>query len=256
MQGKYLSAAFLAFIGFGIARAAEIATTSQTQTQIRNASEALSQTTTFKALGLTAADVAKYNATMQGPRANWSEDDSPLMVLGITADSDADQTRFAELYVQEERRRNAAIFAFSRKVNAVWGARYGNEPMFTLPVSGAQQSPVPILAAGDRAIVVLDLQAECRLCVQAITNVQALGRLNGLTGVDVYFVNGSYDQIVEYGRARGIQPADVSAKRITLNVATSAILAQFSLSPAGLPAAFKRSRNTMARIALTDLAGM
>ncbi len=256
MQVKTLVASLLGFIAIGIACAADVATTTQTQTQIRNAAELQSQASTFKALGLTASDVAKYNATMQGPRANWSEDSSPLMVLGITAESEADQARFAELYVQEERRRNAAIFAFSRKVNAVWNQRYANEPMFTPPVSGAQQSPLPLLAAGDRAIVVLELQADCPLCVQAITNVQALGRLNGQTGVDVYFVGGTYEQIVAYGRARGIQPADVAAKRITLNVATPAILAQFSLSGASLPAAFKRSRNTLARIALTDLAGI
>lgn len=216
-----------------------------------------SELVTLKALGLSEADWTRYQSVLVGPQANWSTDKDPLLVLGITASTAAERTRFAELYVEADRKRNAAILEFSRSVQKVWLTKYASEPLFTTPAQNGQlpASPVPLLTSTDRVILVLDAAKECAPCVQAFGNVQRLGRANGGTGVDIYFVNATYEQMVEYGKARGILREDVSAKRVTLNHATPQVLAQLQVIPTATPAVFKRSPAGITRIALTALLG-
>lgn len=209
---------------------------------------------TFKALGLTEADWTRYQSVLVGPQANWSSDKDPLLVLGITAITAAERTRYAELYVEADRKRNAAILEFSRSVQKVWLTKYATEPLFTVP-GQPSSSPVPMLTASDRVILVIDAAKDCPTCTQVFENVQRLGRQNGGTGIDIYFVASTFDQMVAYGKARGILRTDVSAKRVTLNAATPEVLAKLQVVPGAIPAAFKRTPTEITRISLTSLLG-
>lgn len=214
----------------------------------------------FKALGLTESDYRRYQTILTGPRGSWSEDKDPLMVLGITADTDAERTRYANVYVENDRKRNTAILDFTRATQRVWLEKYANEPLFTVP-GAALTSPVPLLTASDRVILVIDASKDCPSCIAAFENVQRLGRSNGGTGsggaggtgIDIYFVANSYEQMVAFGRARGMTPTDVAAKRVTLNQATPAILKQLQVT--GVPAAFKRTAAGITRIDIASLLG-
>lgn len=225
----------------------------------------------FKALGLTESDYRRYQTILTGARGNWSEDKDPIMVLGVTADTETERTRYANVYVENDRKRNAAILEFTRATQRVWLEKYANEPLFTVP--GAASSPVPLLTANDRVILVIDASKDCPSCIAAFENVQRLGRANGGTGaegvalggtgangaalggtgIDIYFVASNYEQMVAFGRARGMTPADVSAKRVTLNQATPAILTQLQVT--AVPAAFKRTAAGITRIDMASLLG-
>ena len=213
---------------------------------------AASELAKFKALGLTESDYSRYQTILAGPRGNWSEDKDPIMVLGVTADSEAERTRYANVYVENDRKRNTAILEFTRATQRVWLTKYANEPLFTVP-GAASSSPVPLLTASDRVILVIDASKDCPSCIAAFENVQRLGRANGGTGIDIYFVANSYDQMVAFGRARGMTPPDVAAKRVTLNQATPAILTQLQVT--AVPAAFKRTATGITRIDIASLLG-
>ena len=223
-------------------------------TPTTHAAVSASEMSTLRALGLTETDWRRYQSVLNGPQAGWSVDKDPLLVLGITATSASERAHFAELYVEADRKRTQAIFEFERAVQQVWKTRYGSEPLFAVP--GQSISPVPLLAQNDRVVLVMDLAQSCEQCAEAIKLVQrGESRSNESWGggVDVYFANASFEQMVAYGRALGIRREEVSAKRITLNQATPAILTQLGLSANALPAAFKRTAQGIVPIPLNAL---
>jgi integrating conjugative element protein (TIGR03759 family) len=240
---------FLALTGGAFAQQSTSVSSTSTVTPRIDSGRTQSELSTFQALGLTETDLTRYHSVLQGPRANWSEDKDPLMVLGITAETDAERKRYAQLYVVNDRKRNDAIFAFTRSVQNVWLEHYPNEPLFMVPSQAA--SVAPLLTATDRVILVFDANKACAQCIAAFERVQRLGRSNGGTGIDLYFVGNTFDQMVAFGRARGITKEDVSAKRVTLNQATPEIMAQLRVTDT--PAAFKRSLSNIVRIELASL---
>ena len=197
-----------------------------------------SERTTITTLGLTTSDWARFKEISATPLATWySADQDPIMVLGITAKSESERQRFAALYVEADRRRTQAQLEFSRAVGKVWQTKYGQEKLFAYTPE-TTSSPVPLLAAQDRVILVFDANAPCPMCAEAITTVQAIGKSNGSTGLDLYFTNSTREQVVAYGKAMGLTQEEVSTKRITLNMATSEIMA--TLEVTRIPAAFRR----------------
>lgn len=223
-------------------------------TPTTHAAVSASEMSTLRALGLTEQEWKRYQAVLNGPQAGWSVDKDPLLVLGITATSASERARFAELYVEADRKRTQAIFEFERAVQQVWKTRYGSDPLFTVP--GQSISPVPLLTANDRIVLVMDLAQSCEQCADVIKLVQRGESRSNQSwggGIDVYFANASFEQMVAYGRALGIRREEVSAKRITLNQATPAVLTQLGLSASALPAAFKRSPQGIVPIPLTAL---
>jgi integrating conjugative element protein (TIGR03759 family) len=207
---------------------------------------------TLEQLGITETDWQRYQSVLNGPQANWSKDNDPLLVLGITARTAAERSRYAELYVEADRKRNAAILEFERAVQQVWRSKYGTEPLFTVP--GQSSSASPLLRSTDRVLLIVDMKQPCALCAEVIDAVQRLGRANRTgPGVDIYFAGASFDEMVAFGRARGIQREDVAAKRITLNALTPEVMAQLQVTRAMLPRAFKRDANRISPVALSAL---
>jgi len=197
-----------------------------------------SERTTLTTLGLTTSDWLRFKEISSSPLATWySADQDPIMVLGITARSQSERDRFAALYVEADRRRTQAQLDFSKAVGKVWQTKYGHEKLFAYTPE-ATSSPVPTLAASDRVILVFDANVACAICAEAISTVQAVGKSNGSTGLDLYFTSSTREQVIAYGRAMGLTPEEVSTKRITLNMATPEIMA--TLGVTGLPAAFRR----------------
>jgi integrating conjugative element protein (TIGR03759 family) len=224
-------------------------------TPIQSTSITETERSTFQELGLTEQEWRQYKTELTGPRANWSEDRDPLLVLGITAKTPEAQARFAELYVEAELKRNAAILAFSRATSNVWAKKYPRAALFQADGAGLV-APVSGIGPTDRVILVIDPKVECTACVQAISKIQLLGRKNGMTGLDLYFVGVEFPDIATYANARLILPSDVSSKRITLNKATPELMTQLGLTPAKVPAAFRRSPSGISSLSLGDLMSM
>jgi integrating conjugative element protein (TIGR03759 family) len=227
-----------------------------TPSQTSAAQNSTAQTTQAQGLawrqyGLTEADWQRYQDLLSSPQAYWSEDKRPLIVLGVTARTEEERRRYAELYVNFEYQAAQGTFAFSRMVDAIGKAKHGTEALFG---AVAQAQAPEMFEAGDRMMLVLRVDQECLVCTQAISVVQQIGRSNGTTGVDVYFVGATREAIVAYGSQRMILPEDVKAKRITLNIATPEFLAQMKLNSGSTPSVFRRRGQALTPIALSELA--
>ena len=223
------------------------------QAQASTAASLQAQGLAWREYGLTEADWQRYQAILASPQAYWSEDKRPLVVLGVTARTDAERRRYAELYVNFEYQAAQGLFAFSRMVDEVGKAKHGSEALF----GAVPEAQVPALfGPGDRLMLVIRADAECLVCTQAITTVQQSGRSNGTTGVDIYFVGATREAMIAYGAQRLIMPEDVKAKRITLNHATPEFLAQMQLSADAVPAVFRRRGQSVTPIPMAELVGL
>ena len=233
---------------------AQVQTVQTATTQITS-----SERSTITELGLSEVEWQRYKTEMQGPRAKWSVDNDPLLVLGITAQTAQEQAHFAELYVEADRKRNAAIMNFGRAVQKVWLTKYPHEALFAsnTPNGLVQVAPgATLVAPNDRILMIVDPKVGCVACAQAIGKLLQLSRRNRTTGLDLYFVSADYPEITRYASERLILPEDVSSKRITLNKAPPELLQQLGLKPGQVPAVFKRTASGIGLMSLADLAAM
>ena len=233
---------------------APVQTTQTAITQITSA-----ERSTITELGLSEVEWQRYKTEMQGPRARWSVDSDPLMVLGITAQGAQEQAHFAELYVEADRKRNAAIMNFGRAVQKVWLTKYPHEALFAsnTPASQVQVAPgATLIGPNDRVMMIVDPKVGCVACAQAIGKLLQLSRRNRTTGLDLYFVAADYPEISRFASERFILQDDVSSKRVTLNKASPELLQQLGLKPGQVPAVFKRTESGISLMSLADLASM
>jgi integrating conjugative element protein (TIGR03759 family) len=218
-----------------------------------------SERSSITELGLTEVEWQRYKTEMQGPRAKWSVDNDPLLVLGITAQTAQEQAHFAELYVEADRKRNAAIMNFGRAVQKVWLTKYPHEALFAsnTPTSQVQVAAgATLVGPNDRVMMIVDPKVTCVACAQAIGKLLQLSRRNRTTGLDLYFVGAEYPEISRFASERFILQDDVSSKRVTLNKASAELLQQLGLKPGQVPAVFKRTASGISLMSLADLAAM
>lgn len=201
-----------------------------------------------KEYGLSHEEVERYRDLALGPRGHWTADPHPLMVLGVHARNDAERRRYAEMLVEDDKRRTAAILALSRAVQQVWLDKYGNEPLF------ARSAPDPdSLRPSDRVLLGF-VPGRCLPCSQAISRLQADALAHGGPGIDIYLLVDSDAQIQEFARQQLIAPEAVRRRQITLNRASPAWLAQLGLHVDALPIAVRRRGDQLTPINLVQLA--
>ena len=189
-----------------------------------------------KAWRLTESDWHRYKEIQAGPRGIWSPGLDPLTSLGISAESDAERRRYAELLVQLEKKRVEQELAFQREYDAAWARLYPD----LLPVmsSGNQSSEVTGAVQGSARLLVF-VSPSCASCNKSVADLVKKG-----IPFDLFVVDSRNDDLVirEWAKTAGIPPEQVRSRQITLNHDSGQWLDLGGLSGT-LPAAFKRAGN-------------
>ncbi len=212
----------------GSCLAGSVGTAQATQSQATQSqgvqSQAVDSTATAAEWGLSADEWSQYQRAMAGQRGIWSPGLDPITTLGVTAKTEAERRRFAELFVKAEAVRVEKELAFQKAVDAAWARLLPTtQPIMGLARSspaasaspfGAGQPAVPsvdVMSAGRVSLFVRD---NCVLCDRELKKLVAQGR-----PIDIYLVGseGNDRTIQLWALARGISPAAVKSKQITLN---------------------------------------
>lgn len=183
-----------------------------------------------KQWGLTESDWQRYQEVQAGPRGTWSPGLDPLTSLGLSAETDAERKRYAELLVQAEKKRVEQELAFQQAYDQAWKRLYPD----LLPVQsnsvGADHSG-PVQASR----LVVFVSVSCATCKQAINKLLTQGM-----PFDLFVVGtGHDDQVIrDWAKDADIPPERVRARTITLNHDTGQWLDLGGLTGT-FPAAFK-----------------
>lgn len=76
--------------------------------------------------GITPEDYVRYTDIMTGPLKHWNPNIDPILALGIYAESDAQQQRFAELYARQEYQLVTQTQAFERAYHEAFRRLFPN----------------------------------------------------------------------------------------------------------------------------------
>ncbi len=189
-----------------------------------------------KAWRLTESDWNRYKEIQAGPRGIWSPGLDPVTSLGISAETDAERRRYAELLVQLEKKRVEQELAFQREYDAAWTRLYPD--LLPIMPSGNQSSSATGVVQGAARLLVF-VSPSCVSCNNAVANLVKKG-----TPFDLFVVGSRNDDLVirEWAKSAGIPPDQVRSRQITLNHDSGQWLDLGGLAGT-LPAAFKRAGN-------------
>lgn len=181
-------------------------TETKTNVQISKGS-GLPEAQLAKAWGLRPEELNRFRSLMQGPLGFYSPSIDPLTALGIEAESESDQRRYADLQVQAEARRVEKLLAYQRAYDQAWQARFPG----LLRVELVENTPV---ASSRSKRLALFVEANCLPCEHKAIRLQLSS-----TPFDLYLVGSGNDDehIRRWARKAGIDPAQVKARQITLN---------------------------------------
>jgi integrating conjugative element protein (TIGR03759 family) len=249
------------------------ATTAQaTPTQVDSADH-----TAARYWGLKLDDYRRYQALMKGVRGAISDPRiSPIEVLGIHARDDAERRKYAEMfarlmaedtqrvlefqleYDRAFRRLHPKLVAldFGATAQNLEGLKTASAPAPALAVPTNAPAPVAAgisrptaVSAGDRMLVFT--RADCRDCDDLVRRAAAATQ-HGVT-VDLYLVGArSSDEAQGYARRVALDPALVSAGRVTLNL-DGGTFARVLPRQRDLPALVRRRGESLVQLALSDL---
>jgi len=170
-----------------------------------------------------------YLNLMQGIRGSISPSSlSPIEVLGIHAETDAERKRYARRWAQLMREDVDRILAFQHAYTEASLELYGSQPVINksrLPGTSLTSSEVnrlikaPPLYDGDRLLVFLKVNA-CPPCL--VTIQQVLARTaHQKVQVDIYFTDTRDPQdnplIIAWAKQQRLDPKQLSQKTLTLN---------------------------------------
>jgi len=162
--------------------------------------------------GIKPEEWSRYQQLMQGPLGTYSPNLDPLSALGIEAQSDSEQQRYAALQVQAEARRVEKLLAYQRAYDAAWKQQFPG----VLPVNlsgGTSPQPKVLLPAGSGRLA-LFVKPNCTACNAQGQQLQASG-----ASFDLYLVGSRQDdaQLRLWAREAAISAAKVRDRSITLN---------------------------------------
>jgi len=200
---------------------------------------------------LNAEEWQRYQEIMKGEgRYNWQNAD-PVTVLGIYAKTDAERERYAErvairetILVERFTSFNLAYLRHARRINEgkpaidmeKFYAFYNTTPP-SIATANIRNKPRIGNTLGDRFI--LFISPGCNGCDASFQNLR---RAQGFgTGLDIYFVGASDQDIMDWAKTMAIDPDLVKNKTVTLN-GDNGTYARYNRPP--LPAAFYYRKDT------------
>jgi integrating conjugative element protein (TIGR03759 family) len=174
-------------------------------------------------------DYRRYQEIIKGPLSRWNPALDPVLVLGLFADSDSEQQRFAELYAMQEYELTTRTLAFERVYRQAFTRLFPDTPVIDKqllqPYYQAKKNKKShrsffnessILKQGDRLLYFPG--NDCSLCGQVIARLKA--RLQSLSIVmDIYIRQASTkEEVRQWAAANGIAVEWISEGLLTLNI--------------------------------------
>lgn len=179
---------------------------------------------------LTASEYHRYLDLMNGPLGKMNPTIDPLLALGMFAETEQVERRYAELYAQQEYDLTERILRFQQAYHAAFNRLYPNanvvnqallEPYFTHQnnkslLKNEQPADRNQFQEGDR--VLLFVSTVCHDCTKIIKRIlQVLARTRN-TGIDIYLREVTDDKAVrQWATTHGVSAALVENGTITLN---------------------------------------
>jgi integrating conjugative element protein (TIGR03759 family) len=216
-------------------------TTSATKAQATQTQPDTADHSAARYWGLTLEDYRRYQALMKGVRGAISDPRiSPIEVLGIHARDDAERRKYAEMFARLMAEDTQRVLQFQVEYDRAFRRLHpqlaafdsgssapnpGNpkparvalpEPVVRPTASAAAASiSTPVVSTGDRMLVFT--RTDCRECDDLVQRA-AVAANQGVM-VDLYLVGArSTDEVQRYARRVSLDPAAVSAGRVTLNL--------------------------------------
>ena len=170
--------------------------------------------------GVTQEDWQRYQKIMSVKGKYLYKDLDPVTVLGLTARTDAERDRYAELLAKQEFANTRALVLLDQAYNRAFTRLYGHIPVVnpnkinkakaalnTVSTSKVRGKP------GDRYIVFAS--TDCAACDRKISSV--LRELMIGVSIDIHFNGDTRKAITNWATRMNISPDAVANGKITLN---------------------------------------
>lgn len=214
----------------------DASTTGEQQTQVDEIDRDELQRSQAEAWGLTDQEWSRYQELKERPRGTWSPDLDPITMLGIEARSEAERRHYAELLVEQQRKRVERELAFQKAYDAAWQRLHPDESRVNFFALGRSQTAQSLLstdtAVPSRYNVVVALD-DCNRCDAEVQRLMDQGALMDIWVVDS---DGNDDAIRQWATEVGIPADRVRQGQITLNHGGQ----RFSVSEDALPRVMPR----------------
>ncbi|RLJ22474.1 TIGR03759 family integrating conjugative element protein [bacterium endosymbiont of Escarpia laminata] len=165
---------------------------------------------------LTESEWQRYKTLMRGIRGSLSPATiSPIEVLGIHAESEADRRKYAERWAQMMHDDTEQILAFQRAVIQANEHIYGDQPLIDVSLLPGRQQKTA-LKPGERLLFFTDLGCtECNAQLSTLLTKVSLSPV----GLDIFLLGteGRNEAARQWARDHGIQGEQVRRKTITIN---------------------------------------
>lgn len=195
----------------------DASTTGTQETQVEAVDQAETQRSQAEAWGLNDKEWSRYQELKERPRGTWSPDLDPITMLGIEARSENERRHYAELLVEQQRKRVERELAFQKAYDAAWQRLHPEESRVSFFALGRSQTAQSLLstdtARPSRYNVVVALE-DCGDCDATVDRLLDQGALMDIWVVDS---DGSDDAIRQWATEVGIPADRVRQGQITLN---------------------------------------
>jgi integrating conjugative element protein (TIGR03759 family) len=201
--------------------------------------------------GLSIAEYARYEELMKGIRGSISpETISPIEVLGIHAQNEAERQKYARLWADMMEKDTERVLAFQRAYDQAWKDK-GNRPLIEIsqlksqspsitPTAATHSSGLPVT----KMIVATKLDG-CAACDKKIQQLLTSMLVDKTLHLDVYFSDSSdkpNSVIRQWAISNRVDAEMLKSRRLTLNHGQS-LMNQYQLDEKQLPATFKVDNN-------------
>lgn len=169
--------------------------------------------------GLTPHEWERYNVLMRGIRGRLSaESISPIEVLGIHAESDAERDRFARTWAQLMLEDAERVLRFQRAYDdAISQLTKGQSVIDPIRLQSLNKNSELKLDSDDRILFFATLDCPvCWVLYQRISKLQ-----NQVKSIDIYFVDvdeSNQREIGNWAKQAKISPASVRSGNVSLNL--------------------------------------
>lgn len=225
-----------------------VVNTTQSQTGITQSNQSLTQEKHLQ-WGLSVDEYSRYEELMEGIRGSISPDTiSPLEVLGIHAESEAERAKYARMWADMMEQDAERVLAFQRAYDAAWVEK-GNKALIdiaqlqnlsTAPTTTSLSNTAKSVGNTSKLILATSL-AGCDACDRKIQQVLTSMMVDPSLQLDIYFSDSSDKEnsvIRQWAMKNNIDAEQLRSKKITLNHGQS-LMRQYQLDESQLPATFK-----------------
>ena len=159
----------------------------------------------------------RYRELMQGVRGSISPSTiSPIEVLGIHAQDEAERQRYAEMWARAMREDVDRILAFQRAYDAAGKRLYHNEPLIDVSQLPVKAEATSVFQSSDRLLFFA--RPACPVCDVLMNKL--LKRIDEVSGIDIYLLGlapGDDAAVRTWASTHRIDPEWVRSRRVTLN---------------------------------------